>query len=373
MVSLVAVRCWLPFGPRRWVSRSPQAMTPGFYAGCRRVSRLPCLCPNIMPRPPPLQLQFDNMFPGIVRPRLQVKSLLTGVYQSNWRMLLICVTTINALRFFVSATGAMDDRQIDIAQNNRALANVSKTLAIIYTITCGIEMLGAFSVFTQRRTLIRAYAYLAFLSAALVTGAGFITTIAYFAFADDLVRECIALATTGQLGSKSLFRGDPWPTAALSADEAQIQCLETWSSESTSQVIYAALFYFLPSVLFCFLAYIYYYQTSDPAHPANFAARGSAMRLEARGSGAPYVPLQDEGCSDTNNNARPVPVKRRATISPRSYHSQTAQGVAPVSVTSGSSLSPGPPSFSVGGIGDARSYHGFRLSAGPEDETDTFI
>ncbi|KAJ7764593.1 hypothetical protein DFH07DRAFT_1016400 [Mycena maculata] len=315
-----------------------------------------------MPRPPPLQLQFDNMFPG-VRPRMQVKSLFTGVYLSNWRMLVLCLATINTLRFFLSA---MDDLEVDIAQNNLALAGVSRTLATIYTVACGIELLGALGALLQRRAIIRAYAYLAFLSAAFITGAGVVTTAAYFTFADELLQECVALATEGQLGSKSLFRGDPWPSDPLSSEDAQTQCLDVWSSESVSQVVSAAIFYFLPSVFYCVVAYVYYCQTTDATHPASLTGRGSAIRLEARGGGAPYNALPDM-VPDAAASVRPEPAKRRATVSPRSY--QTGVAVAPVAVTSGSSLSPGPPSFSV--AADPRAYQGFRLFAGPED--DTFI
>ncbi|KAJ7639786.1 hypothetical protein DFH06DRAFT_1432247 [Mycena polygramma] len=336
-----------------------------------------------MPRPPPLQLQFDNMFPGAVRPRIQMQSFISGVYQSNWRLLVLSLTTINALRFFLAyrVNEALADLDVDIAQNSPQLARVSRTLVIIYTVACGIELFGAFSAYLQRRTLIRTYAYLAVLSAVLLAGAGVVITAAYFTFADDLIEECIALATAGQLASKSTFRSDPWPKPALSPSDAQIrtppslprnnqlfiltipgECLDVWSAESTSQVAAFALSYLLPSAFFCGVAYVYYRQAADPTHPANLAARGSAIRLEARGSGVLYEQLRD-GDSDAPASGRR---KRRPTVSPRSY--QAALGVAPLAVTSGSSLSPGPPSFSVP---DADAYHGFRLSAGSED--DAFI
>ncbi|KAJ7481447.1 hypothetical protein FB451DRAFT_128938 [Mycena latifolia] len=319
-----------------------------------------------MPRPPPLQLQFDNMFPGIVQPRLHVKSLITGIYQTNWRMLVLCLTLMNGLRLFLSATEAMDDLKVDIVQNNAQLASVSRILAMLYIISCGIELFGALSAFLRRRAFIRAYAYLAFLSAILVTGAGVVSTAAYFTLADELMQECVALATAGQLGSKSLFRGVPWPTTTLTPDDAVTQCLDAWSSESVSQVVSTAVFYLLPSTFSCSLAYVYYCQTVDLAHPASLTARGSAIRLEARGSGAAYNLLRSAGAPQ-NANTPSAQVKRRTTVSPRSYQN----GVAPVAVTSGSSLSPGPPSFSVTGIGGAGAYHAFRLSAGRED--DTFI
>ncbi|KAJ6464164.1 hypothetical protein C8R47DRAFT_74029 [Mycena vitilis] len=310
-----------------------------------------------MPRPPPLQLQFDNMFPGAVRPRMQMQSFISGVYQSNWRLLVLSLTTINALRFFLAVNEALADLDVDIAQNSPQLARVSRTLVIVYTVACGIELFGAFSAYLQRRTLIRTYAYLAVLSAVLLAGAGIVITAAYFTFAEELIEECVALATAGQLAFRSTFRSDPWPKKVLSTSDAQIQCLDVWSTESPSQVAAFALSYLLPSAFFSGVAYVYYRQAANPTHPVNLAARGSAIRLEARGSGAPYEALRDGDAPASERR------KRRPTVSPPSY--QAALGVAPLAVTSGSSLSPGPPSFSVAG-GDT--YHGFRLSAGSEDD-----
>ncbi|KAJ7130331.1 hypothetical protein C8R44DRAFT_872143 [Mycena epipterygia] len=303
-----------------------------------------------MPRPPPLQLQFDNMFPGIARPRMQFSSLITAVYQGNWRMLVICLASVNALRYYLSASGAMDDLKVDLAQNNPELAGVSRMLATLYTLSCGIELFGAFSAFLQRHTLIRTYAYLAFLSAAIVTSAGVVTTAAYFTFADALVGECVALVTAGELASKTTFTSPSWAATALSSDDAQTRCLEAWSSDAGTQVVSVALYYLLPAAACALVAHVYYVQTKDPA------VRASAIRLEE------YAPLPaDDAHHAESTTTRPAQVKRRTTVSPRSYH--TAVAVAPVD----SSLSPGPPSFSVAGIGDARAYQAFRLSAGSED------
>ncbi|KAJ6588264.1 hypothetical protein B0H19DRAFT_1247954 [Mycena capillaripes] len=201
------------------------------------------------------------------------------------------------------------------------------------------------SAFLQRRALIRIYAYLASLSAILVT-------------LDDLKKECVALAAAGWLGSKSTFVHPPFLsrflTTALSED-AQI----LWSAESVSQVVSSALFYILPSAVYCVVAYVYHRQTADPTHPANLASQGSAIRLEARGGGAA---LRD---AFSGVPAR-RPAKRWPTVSPPSY--QAAVAVALLAVTS---LSPGPPSFSVAGMKDADTYH--KLSAGSEDNAGGYM
>ncbi|KAJ7201061.1 hypothetical protein GGX14DRAFT_658900 [Mycena pura] len=331
-------------------------------------------------RPPPLQLPFDNFFPGLAgHQRMQIDSLLSAVYQRNWRVLALCLATINTLRFYFSAVRlwawsflvtAVEDLRVDLSQNNFELASVSRTLATIYTVACAIELFGAFSILIRRRAFIRTYAYLAFLSAALVTGAGVVTTTAYFAFSDELLRECVVLASAGQLDTKSFFRGDAWPTTPLSVEDAKTQCLDVWGAESVSTVVSTALFYLLPAAVCFAVAYVYHCQTADAAHVANIGltARGresasaTALRLEA----IPYAPLPGSDVDTLKSTARPKP-QRRTTVSPRSY--QTGVAVAPVAIAGGSSLSPGPPSFSIR-AGDS-GYQGLRLSAGAED--DTFI
>ncbi|KAJ7291334.1 hypothetical protein C8J57DRAFT_214526 [Mycena rebaudengoi] len=320
------------------------------------------------------------MFPGTARHRMHARSLLTGVYQANWRIFVICITSVNALRFFLFATSALEDLKIDIAQNNPRLAGVSRILAVIYTLSCAIELFGVFCAVLHRAPLVRIYAYLAALSALLVTSAGIITTAAYFAFADELVNECVALAVEGNLDLKSTFRGAPW-SISLSPAEAQTQCLALWSTECTSQLLAPALFYLLPAALRVLLAYGYARQLADPAHPAH--THSNAIRMEYRAVPRSPGDAETEGSGkgkgnepgNGNQNAhRPPAGKRRLTVSPRSYRPSGAV----VSLANGSfepssqSLSPGPPSFS-GVEGMSTAYNGLppRFSAGSEN--DAFI
>jgi hypothetical protein len=64
-----------------------------------------------MVRPPPLQLRIDNYLPNLgLRPK---RSFLTRAYDIDWRMAVIAVTAINALRYFVLGVGGFGDRDVD--------------------------------------------------------------------------------------------------------------------------------------------------------------------------------------------------------------------------------------------------------------------
>ncbi|KAJ7704476.1 hypothetical protein B0H17DRAFT_12154 [Mycena rosella] len=292
------------------------------------------------------------MFPGIVHPRTQVKSLMNKMYQSNWRILVICIASMDVLRSFLSATEALGDLKVDNAQNNLQLASTSGT---IYCLVRHRALRRPEC--TSQKPCLHPHLRVSRIPLRNPRHRGrrrLDCCLLYIC-----VQECVALTTAGQRDSKSLFRTDPWPAPALSSDEALTHCLDAWSAELISQVVDAFVFYLLPSAVYCAVAYIYFCQTLDVAHSASLTARGSAIRLEARGEAAPYNPLR----SPQNTRVQP---KRRTTVLPRSY--QTAAGVAVAPVAS---LSPGPPSFSVARIADPSIYQVFRLSAGSED--DTFI
>jgi len=222
-----------------------------------------------MTRPPPLQLRLDNMLPnmGIQPP----KSLFTRIYETNWRALVLALSTINALRFALQANNSFHDVDVDHDQHLLNLAHVSFTLSVMYTWACVIEVYGVFSSLFPRQCLIRAYTVLSFLSILLVTAAGMINTIAYFMFADDLVKECVALASAGKMDMRSLFRSEAWRTNyanPVPAGIAQTQCLTTFHSESATQILSVILFSLVPSTVCFLIVWTWGRQVRDSGHVA---------------------------------------------------------------------------------------------------------
>ncbi|KAJ7720834.1 hypothetical protein B0H16DRAFT_1738666 [Mycena metata] len=201
--------------------------------------------------------------------------------------LTISVTTVNALRFYLSAVRSLATyRAILTLPKDRSdgrLENRHRSqVALIQKITPNSPAspkrspphtpLPAESNYSQRPALIRTYAVLAFVSATLITTAGAIIAAAYFTCADELMQECVSLR----------------PTTPLSPSEAQTQCLSP--STPPAQILSIALFHLLPSLLFASIAYIYHRQTTDPAHAAHLGTgttRRSAIRLEAHGRSPP--------------------------------------------------------------------------------------
>lgn len=297
--------------------------------------------------------------------------LCTQLYQANWRNIVIAVAAINALRFFFSASNALDDVTLDNLHRVPKLARVSSALGAIYIITAVIQAFGVVSALMQRLFLIRIYTHLSFLSALLITTAGFVSAVSYFLLADDLIHECITLSIIGSHRTKSLFRGKLWKSALPSIKTAQDHCLHAYTNTSPTLPMTLLLFSFLPSVLFFLLAYTYYKQTTDPSHPANLcrsaaksnpgarsvAPNGVNMRTHA---GVRYASIPAAG-NNNNTPAQSIDI----TNAPRGNQARVGAGTAaaggrkhnskpirlqlspPAISVSPYNITPGPPSFGI--------------------------
>jgi hypothetical protein len=348
----------------------------------------------MLTRPPPLQLQYDNTRPGVrpapqpvPKPELkesgyfaQIAVFAAKVYQANWRYLVIGVAAINALRFLISALTAFHDVHITDIKTRHApkLTQISLALGALYLVTAVLQFYGAISAALQRLTLIRVYVHLAFLSALLITVAGFITGVEYFLLAEDIISQCVELSVSGSWVSKSIFRGKLRHGQVPSPKVAQEQCLNAWSSGSISQVIAIFIFFLIPSIAFFLLAYTYYRQSTDPAHSANLLfkdARSDAIRLEAYPN-VHYSPLYASDPSGPGGNERRgrevlrVRTPRRAGsgVKPQMQMQEAKKQkqnrslmllqMSPVMHTASASpygISPGPPSYAL----PARVAHGY--------------
>jgi hypothetical protein len=328
----------------------------------------------MLTRPPPLQLQLDNTCPGLrpapkhqpepePQPGLfsQITVFVAQVYQANWRNLVIAVAAINALRFLISALTAFQDVTFDHAHNVPKLAQSSFALGALYLVTAVIQTFGALSAVLQRLTLIRVYVHLSFVSALLITAAGFVNGLEYFLLAEEIISECVALSVSGSWISKSIFRGKLRHGQIPSINVAQEQCLTAWSRGSLSQVVAVFAFSLIPAIAFFLLAYAYYRQTTDPAHPASIAVThaGDALRIEAYPN-ARYSPLYNAPPSNERRASQAPPQMRQKQQRPMLLQ------VSPV-MHSAYSLTPGPPSFAprrAYGYDHAPAYLGLGVDEG---------
>jgi hypothetical protein len=203
------------------------------------------------------------------------------LYKASWKNPIIAVAGLNGLRYAFAAHNAFQDAIVDDAESVENLAKVSIALGVMYMISFLIELYGIIGVSQQRLSLVRAYLYLTFLASALVIGAGVLNGVSYFVFAEDLMWECMSLATEGRGYEKSLFRSRPWPGSVfpISKTDAHKQCVYAWIHQSWSQVACVFLFAVVPAVIYYVMVYTYYRQTVDPKHHANLVRNNSTSNL----------------------------------------------------------------------------------------------
>ncbi|KAF8153314.1 hypothetical protein B0H34DRAFT_100521 [Crassisporium funariophilum] len=241
-----------------------------------------------MIRPPPLQLKRAlPRFPHPVRTPRQPKSksFVAQLYKASWKNPIIAVAGLNGLRYAFAAHNAFQDATVDQMEGSENLFQVSIALGVMYVIAFVVEIYGVISVSMQRLSMVRVYVYLTFLASLVVTSAGVLNGVSYFVFAEDLMWECISLASEGRGYEKSLFRGRPWPGSsfALREHDARKQCIYAWVHQSWSQVAAVFLFSLIPSVIYYLMVYTYYRQTINPKHSANLLdnRRLASGRMEA--------------------------------------------------------------------------------------------
>ncbi|KAF8624685.1 hypothetical protein AX17_007016 [Amanita inopinata Kibby_2008] len=291
-------------------------------------------------RPPPLQLKYDNFRLVVQSPCIikRKKPFFNRIYQCNWRKAVITVATLNVIRFVLSAANAYQDAIVDRVQLHFQPAKMSFVICWLYALVAMIEVFGIISAFTRRLTWIRVYFYLSFLSALLVTAAGLVAAIIFFVFSDEILEECIALATQGKLYLKSTFRGEPWPVKRLSVKKAHKLCVVAWTNESSFQAASIFLCSFLPSILCLFLVYTYYRQVTDPNHQACLVTHlpqtatvleHTSTRVHGRSSAVPVG--QNQGRSQ-NGVARMRPQRQteaRMKTKPESFTTSQRRRLAP--------------------------------------------
>lgn len=319
-----------------------------------------------MNRPPPLQLVLDNMLPNLgMKPH---KPFLVRLYELNWRPIVIALTTINALRFALLASNAFHDEAVDLQEHFPNLARISFTLGVMYILTCLMESFGLFSSLFPGPCLVRFYTLFSFLSLVVVTSARTIAAVGYFAFADDIVAECVSLASTGRMDSRSLFRSDAWHrryNVPMPVGEAQSQCLSTWNSESASEILSVIFFSFVPSMISFLVAWTWNRQVRDPNHVAYLGDqrfwccggdKESAINMEecsplyhAHQSAQPFTAHSHHITTRAQQRShRPPPLALAAVPLPRA--NENFQTMNPLSLESSPSpygVTPGPPSYAA--------------------------
>jgi hypothetical protein len=184
--------------------------------------------------------------------------------------LIVALAGLNVLRYAFASYNAYQDAKVDLTEHASKLATVSIALCVMYAVAVTIEIYGIIGVSAKRMALTRAYAFLAFISAVLVTTASVLRAASFFLNAEELMYECVALALTGQSYSKSNFRGHLWPgtTSPVGLRQARKQCVSAWTHVSWTQIVSVFIFGFAPAMIHYLMVYTYYRQTTDASHSA---------------------------------------------------------------------------------------------------------
>jgi len=209
--------------------------------------------------PPPSYTFVNKMYSRSLRPVVISSTFLAGLWALLW--------------------GISSFRDISIDKNHATRLEVFDiVLGSLYMATFTIELFGLVSAYLQRLVMIRLYAFLVLGAALIVTAADLIRVIVHFAFKDELINECTALATGDTIETRFGIWG-PTSTTTLSPQDAAQFCNSAWSNDSASEVIWFLVAGVL-SFLFAALAFAYYRQMLDPASPAN-------TQRKPRGGGGP--------------------------------------------------------------------------------------
>jgi hypothetical protein len=229
-----------------------------------------------MIRPPPLHLKYDNRFPHPLRtpknPKAQGRSFASTLYLASWKNVVIAFAGLNGLRFILAAHTHFEDAITDDLEISHNLAKISTTLGLIYVFASLVDLYGILSVSMQRPKLIQTYLYLTLLSSLMLISAGVLKGMVYLSFSEELMWECVSLATKGQAFERSTFRADSWPGkfAPVSESLARKGCIASWQTSSTplTQLLTLLIFTLLPTALGCVLVSGYARQVRERGHAA---------------------------------------------------------------------------------------------------------
>lgn len=276
-------------------------------------------------RPPPLKLKYDNFKPPQLpsaRKAPVKESFFAKLYKANWRNMVIAVAGLQALRYAYQVYTAYNDAEIDRFEHASQLAVISVALCVMYALSVVIELFGVIGIASQRFGVVRAYAFLAFLSAVMVTAASVLKTASFFMNAEELMYECVALALTGKVFAKSQFRGRMWPSYAMGLRQAQNQCVNAWTHQSWAQIVYVFLFGFMPSLIHYLLVYTYYRQTTEVTHAAYLVPRprgaNSTFTSNRGGRYARVADGDDVPCAQVTGHQRTAAGRAAVTQQQRS-------------------------------------------------------
>jgi len=204
-------------------------------------------------------------------------AFVNRIYTRSLRPVVITTGSLSALWTLLWAISLFRDISIDKHDNFPKLATFSIVMGVMFMVTCLIEVFGVVAAMTQRLALIRTYALGSVLSCLLVVAASLMGVVIHFVYKNDLINECVDLATSEDAVFRFGWFG-PSNHGRLTVPEADSFCGDGWNHDSWSTIV-SLLIEACLGVLFSAIAFAYYRQSLDPASAANaFRAPSNQMR-----------------------------------------------------------------------------------------------
>jgi len=208
-------------------------------------------------------------------------------FRANLRPVIIGIGIAATIYALLWGGSSFSNISSDKSQNLSQLVPFDIALGTIYLVVALIELYGIWSAIRQSLPLVRIYAILSLLAAAMVFGAEIVRLVVHFKFKNDMITQCIQAAQTGD-GERNNDFGLFGNHRAhdLSSDEATDFCNDAWSHNTFSDIAWLILS-LICSLVFSSLAFSYYRQLLDPA--------SGGARIRPQDNGVPLNTFRSYG------------------------------------------------------------------------------
>jgi len=207
-------------------------------------------------------------------------AFVNRVYRGSLRPAVLLFSSLSAIFLLLWGIASFRDISID-KQHAPKLQTFDIVLGTLYIASFVIEVLGIVAASVQKLPMIRIFTFLSLAAALIVIAAELIRVVLHFAFKNDLINECIALAT-GQTVVTRFGIWGPTSSQTLSQEDATDFCNNAWSHDSFEEIAWFIVA-LIASLFFASINFAYYRQMLDPSSAANAARAPSAQARAAVG------------------------------------------------------------------------------------------
>jgi len=176
--------------------------------------------------------------------------MFTRYFRTNLRPVIIGAGIAAAAYALISGGSAFSDIHDDRNDNLGNLVPFDIALGAVYMAVAAIELFGIFGAIRQSLPIIRIYAMLSLVAAAMAFGAEVLRLVVHFKFKGEIINACIADVNSLDVQRDSDFSATDY-------------CNDSFSHATFSDIAWLVVSLIL-SLIFASLAFSYYHQLLDP-------------------------------------------------------------------------------------------------------------